>query len=244
MTTEATHTTQASTPNRVTWPAHDPSTWRTMPEAYTPLDPDRIESLLATEWERFAASTPESGALSARSRSTLPLGVPSSFQYWDPHPVSVVSAKGAWLTDVDGRRLLDLSMGFGAMLVGHLNPAVVAAVQQGVVVHAVGLVEAAEVSGEGVDVRGLVTADQVLVERLQGELAGAGAGRLVGSLAGCAGAGRGLVGIGGVHGHPMESSTWAISTATRAASMPLSVWRARACSSFSTVRMALAMGSR
>ena len=37
---------------------------------------------------------------------------------------------GAWLTDVDGRQLLDLSMGFGAMLVGHLNPVVVAKVTE------------------------------------------------------------------------------------------------------------------
>jgi glutamate-1-semialdehyde 2,1-aminomutase len=28
------------------------------------------------------------------------------------------------MTDVDGRKLLDLSMGFGAMLAGHLNPVV------------------------------------------------------------------------------------------------------------------------
>ena len=53
------------------------------------------------------------------------MGVPSSFQYWDPYPISIVSAKGAWMTDVDGRELLDLSMGFGAMLAGHLNPEVV-----------------------------------------------------------------------------------------------------------------------
>jgi glutamate-1-semialdehyde 2,1-aminomutase len=54
------------------------------------------------------------------------MGVPSSFQHWDPYPISIVSAKGAWMTDVDGRELLDLSMGFGAMLAGHLNPTVVA----------------------------------------------------------------------------------------------------------------------
>ena len=53
------------------------------------------------------------------------MGVPSSFQYWDPYPISIVSAKGAWMTDVDGRELLDLSMGFGAMLAGHLNTEVV-----------------------------------------------------------------------------------------------------------------------
>jgi len=50
------------------------------------------------------------------------MGVTSSFQHWDPYPISIVSGKGAYLTDVDGRKLLDLSMGFGAMLVGHLHP--------------------------------------------------------------------------------------------------------------------------
>jgi glutamate-1-semialdehyde 2,1-aminomutase len=41
-----------------------------------------------------------------------------------------VSAKGAYFKDVDGRKLLDLSMGFGAMLVGHLNRDVVRAVKK------------------------------------------------------------------------------------------------------------------
>jgi glutamate-1-semialdehyde 2,1-aminomutase len=41
-----------------------------------------------------------------------------------------VSAKGAYFKDVDGRKLLDLSMGFGAMLVGHLNKDVVKAVKK------------------------------------------------------------------------------------------------------------------
>ena len=36
--------------------------------------------------------------------------------------------QGAWLKDVDGRDLLDMSMGFGSMLVGHLESAVVEAV--------------------------------------------------------------------------------------------------------------------
>jgi len=115
-------------PTPVTWPAHDPATYRVVPEGATPLDPARVASLLAAEWERFESQTPSSGAHHARALGSLPLGVPSSFQHWDPYPVAVISAKGAWLTDVDGRRLLDLSMGFGAMLAGHLNPTVVAAV--------------------------------------------------------------------------------------------------------------------
>ncbi|MBI1378390.1 MAG: aminotransferase class III-fold pyridoxal phosphate-dependent enzyme [Frankiales bacterium] len=122
--------TTVPTPVSVTWPPHDPATYRTVPAASAPIDADRVAALLAAEWERFEKATPGSAAHHARALDPLPLGVPSSFQHWDPYPVAITSAKGAWLTDVDGRRLLDLSMGFGAMLVGHLNPAVVEAVER------------------------------------------------------------------------------------------------------------------
>ena len=120
--------TTASVSPSVTWPPNDPATWRNLPASSTPVSADRVASLLAAEWERFEATTPASAAHHARALSPLPMGVPSSFQHWDPYPVAITSANGAWLTDVDGRKVLDLSMGFGAMLVGHLNPAVVAAV--------------------------------------------------------------------------------------------------------------------
>jgi glutamate-1-semialdehyde 2,1-aminomutase len=107
------------------WPANDPATWRYLPASSTPLDKALVAKLLATEWERFTASTPGSAEHNTRASQSLPLGVTSSFQHWDPYPISIASAKGAWLTDVDNRQLLDLSMGFGAMLVGHLNPTVV-----------------------------------------------------------------------------------------------------------------------
>lgn len=110
--------------------AHDPATWRHLPARTTPIDSARVAALMAAEWERFAAITPASGEHNVRASRSLPLGVTSSFQHWDPYPISVVSARGAWLTDVDGRQLLDLSMGFGAMLVGHLNPVVVAKVKE------------------------------------------------------------------------------------------------------------------
>lgn len=117
-----------TTPTGAGWPDHDPATWRHVPESSTPLDPARVASLLAEEWTRFSATTVGSAAHHERASGSLPLGVPSSFQYWDPHPIAIESGRGAWLQDVDGRRLLDLSMGFGAMLVGHLNPVVVEAV--------------------------------------------------------------------------------------------------------------------
>ena len=110
------------------WPPNDPQTWRSLPSSYEPLDHQRVATLMQAEWDRFAASTAGSAAHHARASKPLPLGVASSFQHWDPHPIAITTAKGAWLTDVDGRQLLDLSMGFGALLVGHLNPAVVEAV--------------------------------------------------------------------------------------------------------------------
>jgi glutamate-1-semialdehyde 2,1-aminomutase len=115
--------TSATTPT--TWPPNDPATWRYLPSSSTPLDHGRVAALLAVEWDRFTASTPASAEHNARASKSLPLGVTSSFQHWDPYPISIATARGAWLTDVDGRQLLDLSMGFGAMMVGHLNPVIV-----------------------------------------------------------------------------------------------------------------------
>lgn len=109
---------------------HDPAGRRRVPEKYTPISKTRVKKLLAQEWARFESTTTNSGTHNKRASKVLPLGVTSSFQHWDPYPISIVSAKGAYFKDVDGRKLLDLSMGFGAMLVGHLNKDVVRAVKK------------------------------------------------------------------------------------------------------------------
>ncbi len=118
----------ADAPTQV--PPHDPAAWRHVPASSVPVDAGRVQAMLAAEWERFTANTPGSKEHNVRASESLPLGVTSSFQHWDPYPISIVKARGAWLTDVDNRQLLDLSMGFGAMLVGHLNPTVVAKVTE------------------------------------------------------------------------------------------------------------------
>ena len=102
---------------------------RWLPERSSPLNPERVGLLLERERSVFRAGTTGSQRANERAMRTMPLGVPSSFQYWDPYPVSIASATGAHVTDADGRRLLDLSMGFGALLVGHLHPQVVSATQ-------------------------------------------------------------------------------------------------------------------
>jgi glutamate-1-semialdehyde 2,1-aminomutase len=104
-------------------------TFRFVPSSSVPIDPKRVEEILKQEWELFTKQTGKSAEESRRSFQSLPLGVTSSFQHWDPYPISIVSAKGAYMTDVDGRQLLDLSMGFGAMFAGHLNPTVIEEIQ-------------------------------------------------------------------------------------------------------------------
>ena len=73
---------------------HDPGTRRTVPERHTPLEPARVEELLAREWDRFPAQTPASGEHNKRASQSLPLGVTSSFQHWDPYPISITVGQG------------------------------------------------------------------------------------------------------------------------------------------------------
>lgn len=50
---------------------------------------------------------------------------------YHPLPVVVTQAEGAWLTDVTGRRYLDLLAGYSALNFGHRHPALItAAVEQ------------------------------------------------------------------------------------------------------------------
>lgn len=46
---------------------------------------------------------------------------------YHPLPVVVASAEGAWVTDSDGRRYLDLLAGYSALNFGHLNPRLIEA---------------------------------------------------------------------------------------------------------------------
>ena len=95
-----------------------------------PVDKSIVAKLMAAEWDRFTRDTGASLKEFDVAKQSMPMGVVSSFQHWDPYPISIASAKGAYMTDVDGRQLLDLSMGFGAMLAGHLNPTVVSEAQK------------------------------------------------------------------------------------------------------------------
>ena len=74
-----------------------------------------------------------SDELWARARARLPGGVNSpvrSFATVGGDPFFVARGEGAYLVDTDGRRYVDYVQSWGASILGHADPAIVAAVQR------------------------------------------------------------------------------------------------------------------
>jgi glutamate-1-semialdehyde 2,1-aminomutase len=72
-----------------------------------------------------------SSALFERARRVIPGGVNSpvrSFRSVGGHPYFVARGEGAYVWDADDRRLLDYVQSYGASILGHAHPSVVAAV--------------------------------------------------------------------------------------------------------------------
>ena len=91
---------------------------------------ERAKEITRRELGVYAERTKGSQRATDRARQVLPLGVPSSFQAYDPHPIVVRRAQAAWMEDVDGNRYVDYDMGFGSLFAGHMHPLVRAAVEQ------------------------------------------------------------------------------------------------------------------
>ncbi len=90
----------------------------------------RARQMTERELEAYGARTTKSQAANARAAKVLPLGVPSSFQYYDPYPVVARRAQGSWLEDVDGNRYVDFNMGYGALFAGHGHPVMRKAIEE------------------------------------------------------------------------------------------------------------------
>jgi glutamate-1-semialdehyde 2,1-aminomutase len=94
------------------------------------VDRARIRELSEREARRFDERTPTSRELHARAARTMPMGVPSSYQARDPWPMFLTRGQDQYVWDADGHRLIDFHNGFGSMVVGHANPAIVKAVEE------------------------------------------------------------------------------------------------------------------
>jgi glutamate-1-semialdehyde 2,1-aminomutase len=78
-------------------------------------------------------ATTRSQELFAQAQALIPGGVNSpvrAFQAVGGTPRFMASGHGAWLTDVDGGRYVDLVCSWGPMILGHAHPAVVDAVRE------------------------------------------------------------------------------------------------------------------
>ena len=90
---------------------------------------ERAKVITQRELRTYMERTAGSQKATERARKVLPLGVPSSFQAYDPHPIVVRRAQESWMEDVDGNRYVDFDMGFGSLFAGHCHPAVRSAVE-------------------------------------------------------------------------------------------------------------------
>jgi glutamate-1-semialdehyde 2,1-aminomutase len=79
---------------------------------------------------REPAAAPADAALQARAAKVIPGGMwgHQSIRFLTPaHPQFLTAARGAYITDADGRRYVDLLCAYGPILLGHQHPAVDAA---------------------------------------------------------------------------------------------------------------------
>ncbi|SMO50869.1 aspartate aminotransferase family protein [Melghirimyces algeriensis] len=64
------------------------------------------------------------------AKQWMPGGVTANIKYFDPYPIFMESASGAYLYDVDGNDYIDYNLCYGALMLGHGNPQILEAVQK------------------------------------------------------------------------------------------------------------------
>lgn len=98
----------------------------------TTIDRSRIKMLTGREESRYVAERPKSRALFERAKTSLLGGVPMNWmmEWAGSFPIFINEGNGAYLTDVDGHRYLDLCMGDTGAMFGHSPRATVEAVMR------------------------------------------------------------------------------------------------------------------
>ncbi|MCV0403624.1 MAG: aspartate aminotransferase family protein [Chloroflexi bacterium] len=94
------------------------------------IDRARITEIGAREETAYRDRTRQSEALFDRARQSLPLGVASSFQAYDPYPLFMGDARGSRIWDADGNEYIDFDMAFGVLAAGHSHPLLAEALQR------------------------------------------------------------------------------------------------------------------
>jgi glutamate-1-semialdehyde 2,1-aminomutase len=85
--------------------------------------PAAARELAKRELIDYILRNPGSERAMSRAERVLPLGVASSFQFYEPHPLVMRRAEGARMEDVDGHEYVDFTLGYGSLITGHAHPA-------------------------------------------------------------------------------------------------------------------------
>jgi glutamate-1-semialdehyde 2,1-aminomutase len=80
--------------------------------------------------DRYLARTRESAARNDEAKRTMPGGDTRSTAWFAPYPPFVAEGRGAYFTDVDGNRYVELLNNYTSLIHGHARPEVVEAIQQ------------------------------------------------------------------------------------------------------------------
>ncbi|WHY73680.1 aspartate aminotransferase family protein [Fictibacillus enclensis] len=78
----------------------------------------------------YTKRTPNSREFMNEAQHVMPGGVTANIKAYDPYPIIMEKASGAYLYDVDGNEYIDYLLSYGALMLGHGHPAVKAAIQQ------------------------------------------------------------------------------------------------------------------
>lgn len=65
-----------------------------------------------------------------KAKQVMPGGVTANIKFFEPYPIAMKKAKGAYVTDVDDNEYIDYLLGYGALMTGHGHPALQQAIQQ------------------------------------------------------------------------------------------------------------------
>ena len=92
--------------------------------------PSAARELSKRELIEYVLRTPKSERAMARAERVLPLGVASSFQFYEPHPLVMTHAVGSRMEDLDRHQYVDFTMGYGSLFTGHAHPVLCRAISE------------------------------------------------------------------------------------------------------------------
>ena len=77
----------------------------------------------------YCSMPSKSEVLFERAKKVIPSGVNSPIRFYEPYPFFAVSSKGTKIVTADHKTYIDYCMGYGAVLLGHVHPAITESVK-------------------------------------------------------------------------------------------------------------------